>query len=495
MIQTNAVYDKKWLIWCLIGLVVMCGAMKATGGVGFLLIVPLILAAFGKNRPELMLYCLLMTAMLTVTNDFFAPKGMLFSVAARLVYIVVGAVLTLQIVGQRNSRLMTPLLSILIYIVYMALVSSVGWQPIISYLKMVLFLIVFLALYSVANITALRGGTRAECLRSVLLCFAVFVIFGSLALIPFPGIGKMGAERAVKEGLSVEAFGLFQGVTFHSQTLGPLVAGVANILFADLLFSVRRMNKLYVALLCGGAILIYYSTSRTAMGTFLSGILFTGFVFMNTSARKVGGGRWKQRALATLILVGILGAIGLFASPGVREKAMSFIFKTGEEAVAEEYVSFDSLVSSRQGLIDNAVDNFKESPWIGNGFQVSRMQADMNIVSWKQLLTAPIEKGVWLYAVPEEGGIFGMAIFIIFILVSFTALISRQAYIGASVLFVFLVSNLGEFTFFSMSANGGILWALVFAGVALDAQRLRQQATPCPWLVANTGRLLSHDGE
>lgn len=474
MRETDAVYNWKWLIWCLIGLLTLCGVMKITGGIGFMLIFPLILVAFGKNRPELMLYSLLMTAMLTVTNSFIAPKGMIFSVAARAVYMIVGVVLTLQIVGQKNSRLMTPVLSILVYVAYMAVVSSVGWHPLISYLKIVLFLIVFFAFYSVANVSVTNEGICPERLRSVILCFAIFVIFGSLALIPFPGIGKMGAADLLGKGISVEAFGLFQGVTFQPQTLGPLIAGMGTLLFADLLFSVRRWDKLYVTLLIGVPILVYYTTSRTAMGTLLAGIFFTGFLFMNTSVRRVGG-LWKQRVLSILIGLGIFGSIGLFASPGVRERVMSFAFKTGDRVVAVENVSFENLVSSRQGLVDSAKESFSESPWIGNGFQVSRRMIGLEISSWKELLSAPIEKGVWVYAVLEEGGVFGMALFVIFILVSFTALISRQAYIASCVLFVFFVSNLGEFTFFSMSANGGMLWALFFSGLVLDAKRLRQQ--------------------
>lgn len=487
MIQTNAVYDKKWLIWGLVGLVAMCAAMKVTGGAGFLLIIPLILAAFSKSRPELMLYCLLMTTVVTVTNGYIAPKGIIFSVAARGVYLLVGVVLTLQIVGQRNSRQMTPPLSILPFIAYMALVSAVGWQPTISYLKITLFLIVFFALYSVASLTAIRGGTRPECLRSVLLCFMIFVIFGSFALIPFPGIGKMGAEAAIKQGLDVESVGLFQGVTFQPQTLGPLIAGMGTLLFADLLFSVRRWDKLYVALLIVVPILVYYTSSRTAMGTLLSGFFFTGFLFMNTSGHRVGN-RWKHRALSVLVLVALLGSVGLFASPGMREQVKSFVFKTGDQAVAEENVTFDRFVSSRQGLMDNAMDNFKASPWIGNGFQVSREMADMQIVDWKQLLSAPIEKGVWIYAVLEEGGVFGMALFLIFILGTLSSMIARQARIAASVLFVFLISNLGEFSIFSMSAVGGVMWTLVFSGLALDAQRLRQQAIPYPRPVASLAR-------
>lgn len=477
MRQTNTVYDKKWLIWCLIGIVAMCGAMKATGGIGFVLIFPLILAAFGKNRPELMLYSLLMTAIITMTNSFFAPKGMVFSVVARVVYLLVGTVLTLQIVGQRNSRLMTPLLSILVYVAYMTIVSSVGWQPMISYLKIVLFLIVFFAFYSVANASATRSGVRPERVRSVILSFICFIVFGSLVLIPFPGIGKLGAAEAMEMGLDISSLGLFKGITLQPQALGPMIAMMGTLLFADLLFTVRRWDKLYTASLLGVPVLIYYTGSRTAMGTWLVGMCFVGFLFMNAQARVVGT-QWKQRSLSLLTILGVLIGVTLFSTPQMRESVARFALKYVSEESSLD-VSYASLTITRQGLMDSAMGNFRESPWIGNGFQVSRMQAEMQIDSWKQLLSAPIEKGVWVTAVLEEGGLFGILLFILFILVSFASMVSRQAFVGLSCLVVLLVSNLGEFTFFSMSGIGGVMWALMFSGLALDAQRLRQQAIAC----------------
>ena len=38
---------------------------------------------------------------------------------------------------------------------------------------------------------------------------------------------------------------------------------------------------------------------------------------------------------------------------------------------------------------------------------------------------------------------------------------------------MFAVVNLGEFNFFSMSYTGGFEWALVFAAVILDGQRMK----------------------
>lgn len=92
-------------------------------------------------------------------------------------------------------------------------------------------------------------------------------------------------------------------------------------------------------------------------------------------------------------------------------------------------------------------------------------------------------------AVLEEGGVFDMLLFVLFVLVSFAAMLARQAFVVLSCLVVLLVSNLGEFTFFPMSGAGGVMWALVFAGLALDAQRLRQQAETCRYPVPNISRL------
>ena len=185
--------------------------------------------------------------------------------------------------------------------------------------------------------------------------------------------------------------------------------------------------------------------------------------------------KWKSRAISTLMLVGLLVGAGLFVTPGIRDKALSFIFKTDATKLDESEFSFDAFTHSRQGLVEGSMEGFRESPMIGNGFQVVKGMEDLDVRSWKQLLSAPIEKGVWVYAVLEEGGVFGFLIFSLYLIIAMVQLLCRGAYIGASTLMVFVVSNLGEFTIFSMSANGGIMWALTFAGATLDAFRGRRE--------------------
>ena len=467
---TDQFYSKKGLVWGLIGLLVMCGLMKATSGAGFLAIFAVVFAGFSKNRIPVLLFALVATATLTVTNPFLAPKGFVFTVAARLVYIIAAGVMILQVVGRKSPKQLTPLLGLMPYLAYQAMTSSVGFQPIVSYLKLTLFLLVFFAFYSVASAAQRGENCQFErAMRTVLLIFACFFIFGSLVLIPFPGIGKMGAAAALAQGLSAESVGLFMGITLQPQTLGPTLGVLATLLLADLLFALRRWDPLYLALLITAPVLVYYTSSRTAMGTWLAGMCFTAFVFMCSNGV---GARWKNRALSALTLTGMLVGIALFATPGVQDKVMQFVLKTGSETVAAEDFSFERFTSSRQGLMDSSMANFEESPAIGNGFQVSAQMADMDIRSWKQLLSAPIEKGVWITAVLEEGGIFGFLLFCIFLLVAFPLLLTRQAYLGGCTLFVFVIANLGEFSFFSTSGIGGLLWAFTFVGLTLDAQRV-----------------------
>lgn len=472
MRETNTAYNRKWLIWCLIGLMAMCGAMKATGGAGFVLILPLILVGFGKNRPELLLYSILMTAVLTVTNSAVAPKDIVFSIAARSVFLLIGGALVLQTVGQRVPRALSPLLGLMPYLAYMAIVSSVGWQPLISYLKLILFTVIFFAFFSVSHQVMKRRTAEVACLRSVILSFAVFMLVGSTILIAFPAIGMMRVMDFYLQYGYVPEGSLFMGMTIHSQCLGPTVALFAVLLLADMLFSLRRWDKLYIILLLCAPILIYKTGSRTAMGTYIAGMGFVMLLFLRANARMLGA-RWKLSALSVLTILGIVAGITLFATPQMREAVARFALKYTNES-SELDVSYESVVETRQGLMDSAMENFRESPWIGNGFQVSPQQAEMDIVSWKQLLSAPIEKGVWVTAVLEEGGIFGMILLCGFLLSVIPTMVGRHAYIGVSLIIVMLVANLGEFGMFSMSYTGGLEWATIFAGLVLDSFRERE---------------------
>ena len=470
----NAVYDKALLMRGLLGLLLLCVAMKVTGGAGFLLIFPFVILGFSKNKSGLLFWCLLATTMMTMTSHALIPKGSVFAIANRALYLFIGGVMTLQLVSLRSSKTLTPLLALLPYLTYMALVSSMGWMPIISYLKLFLFFVVFMAFYSVSSaLQHYQSGIQE--LRSTFLCFACFIIIGSVALIPFPSISLLNVQQFYLQHGYYPTEGLFTGVTWHSQALGPLVSICSVILLADLLFAIRKWDWLYGTLLFLAPILIYKTGSRTAMGTYLAGICFISFVFMCANGIKA---QWKNKVLSILFMLGLLGGCAFMATPSLRQSAIQFIYKTRGNEIAAEHQTFENFTSTRQFLVDHAMENFRESPWIGNGFQVSSAQKDLKVSSWKQLLSAPIEKGVWVAAVLEEGGLFGIILFCLFWLLTFYLLLTRHAFIGAAGLFVLFISNFGEFTIFSMSGNGGLLWAMIFMALAMDATRLRQARHP-----------------
>ncbi len=464
--------DKRLFFFCLAYFFCLCMAMKLTGGSGFLLIFPLVLVGFGKNKAEFLLFSLLLTAILTITNAVIAPKNMVFSLCNRIVYLLVGGVMSLQVLTQRRSPVIAPMLGMLFFIGYMALSSSVGWQPIISYLKLFLFLVTFFAFYSAANTVSSRMRMSAQRVRAMLLACASIEILGSIALLPFPRLGMMRVEEFFLTHGYIPEGSLFMGMTFHSQSLGPIIAMVGCFLFADLLFFVRRWEPFYILLLLCSSILIYKTGSRTAMGTFVVGFAFVGFSFM--LARGIGSS-WKNRVLGALMVISVIGGLALVATPQLRSATISFIYKARGGEVAEEKRGYSNFVASRQGLMDRAIENFLESPWIGNGFQVSSQMQELEITSYKQLLSAPVEKGVWITAILEEGGVFGFLIFVGVILYILNSLLSHHAYMGATTFFVTLVINLGEFTLFSMSGVGGVFWAFIFMGLALDVQQLRQR--------------------
>ena len=114
-------YDSHWLWGTLFALIGMGLAMRFTAGVAFFLIFPMILVGFGKNRTELLLFCLMLDIAMVMSNSNVIPKSGAFSIAARLVYFLVAGVMVMQMTAQRRSRLLGPMLGILVYLVFFAL--------------------------------------------------------------------------------------------------------------------------------------------------------------------------------------------------------------------------------------------------------------------------------------------------------------------------------------------------------------------------------------
>lgn len=474
MSRFNEAYDLKIVAKYLAWIVVCAILMMVSKGVAAILFPLIALGFLFQNKSVKLLFVLLLMVTATVGTSYFFKKGIVFAITVRSTLFALAFLVSLRIAGRKSSRFTTPLLGIVPYLLWECASSSQGWSPVISYLKIVLFFAIYFAYYSIANEVINSRGIDVREMRSMVLAVVAFFIIGSFVLIPFPGISQMNASDFTDPQQALTALSLFKGMTMHSQSLGPIVAAFATLVFGDLVFSIKKWDKLYVALLIISPILIYKTSSRTAMGTYLAGFMMVLWFAMQ--ARGLGA-RWKGKVLSVTWLIVILALVAVLAIPQVQRGVFQFALKFGHADIKTE-VSMEEMMSTRQGLMNQEMENYHRKPWIGNGFQVSEEVMLAEKESIKDYLTAPVEKGVWVTAVLEEGGLPGFLLFTGFILSTIVILAKRRAYISVAVFMTLVVSNLGEFTFFSMSYTGGMIWVLVFVATILDAQRLRQQNTP-----------------
>lgn len=464
--ESGDLYENKQLFRYLLGLILVAVLMKATGGSGFIAVPFVAFYAVFSGDIRKTLYCLIVVNCMVMGNSFFMPKDIVFAVANRGMMVVLGIALAAKIFGIRTHRAVRPLLWILPYIFYMIIPSAGGWDPMVSYLKLFLFLMIFLAYVGASKIALVMPQFDTRDLRAMILAAAVFFIIGSVLVIPFPGIAYMSPEEVIYKTSTVT---LFKGLTWHSQTLGPLISALSVFLLGDLLFNIKKFNALYVFLLLLCPYLIYMTSSRTAMAVFLSGILALIFMFMNAhSVHKI----WQRRVGSIVALVFLGVTFIAVIVPNVRNSAIRFAEKrSAAYATGESYFDKEYAMSTRQFLMDEEIENWKAKPWFGNGFQVSYQMQFEKREGLLSYLSAPIEKGVWVTAILEEGGVIGMILFCGFWIPAVIRLWSTHMYMTAALLLSIIVESMAEFCIFSMTSEGGFLWAMTFIAAVLDGKR------------------------
>lgn len=459
------IIDRKVFFKCLAWLIAMSLFAFATRGFGLSLCLLIGIAAIIGGRAEKIFFVVLMIITLTVANFTVVPKEAIGFACMRTTLVLTGLCMTIKIAGASGAPQLKPFLGLLWYIGFMVFASLSGWSPIISELKLLLFTLIYLAFYCSCNYFVCTMKFDAKTIRGIMLSVAVFFIVGSFLLIPFPGISLM--NRMELRGDYSGAVSLFKGMANHSQSLGPIVAGLGAVLMADMLLNVRRASKIHILLLLMVPFLLYKTSSRTAMGTFLAGVLVSFYYLVK--ARRISYG-WRSRAVSTMLLLGILAIFAIVALPSGRRGIKAFIEKRNVELVSRDsQVDIDSLIGARAGKAEECMYNFRQSPFVGNGFQVSVNMQDIKINSLAEAMSAPIEKGFIWAAILEEGGVIGMILFVMFIIGVLATVKKHSSFVGASAFVALIISNTGEFTIFSMTYTGGIMWMLVFVGIALDS--------------------------
>lgn len=468
--KANKFYDKRFLYKSLGYIFVFVVLMKLSSGAGFALAIPFAFAAAIRRKPESLMFWILLASVTVLGNYNFMPKGSIYAISNRLLLCGLGVYGGLLFLSETKSKYVTPLLGIFGYLIYAFIPSMGGWAPMVSYLKITMFSLIYMTLIYSANNTIQSKRVDFTKVRSVFLAFAIFILFGSVALLPFPGWASLDAEAIKRGGDSITS--LFTGVLNHSQALGPVACALGVFLLGDLMFSIQKPDKLYIALFLSCPVLLYKTSSRTAMGSFLVGCMFLSFFFMQARGIKQ---TWKSKVVSIALAVGIVGSISVLAIPAMRNQVIKFANKSYSHKAGDQGFNMEQALATRSFLVERQIENIKKKLAIGWGFQVSEEIGLKAAHSTGLILTAPIEKGVWITALLEEGGVIGFIIYVTYFIVAMCILLVRKVYIGAALLFMFHISCLGEFSMFSMSSEGGIWYTLIFMSIVFDAQRLKKK--------------------
>lgn len=468
MNKYNPHYDTKLIFRAVMILLGMFVALKVSKGIGFVLVVPFMLMALFQNQVHKLLFWILLTNLLVVTNDFFVPKGFVFSAGYRGLLTAVGLYGVLQFFSVKPSRYVLPLLALFGYLFYMIIPSLQGWAPKVALLKLILFSTTYMTFAFVSTKAQAARSLDMRYIRSYLLAFCLVYILGSILVYPFPQISLMNAAELARSG-SV-GVSLYKGMTNHSQLMGMFMCCWASFLLGDLFFNIQKPDKLYIGLIFGATALILKTSSRTAMGTLLAGVVFLTYCMMQI--RGINS-RWKSKVVSTLTMMGVLAAALIIAIPSVRDKVAQKAMKWSGDSTTAQSFNVSDAVSSRAGLVEYSLYLWNLRPAIGWGFQVSPQIGELEEKSGGFVLSAPVEKGVWVTAILEEGGVVGEIIYFCYAAFAFWMLMIKKAYMGASVFVLIHVSNLGEFTMFSMSGVGCIWYGVLFVSLIFDAKRMQ----------------------
>jgi hypothetical protein len=485
----NDIYKQAFKQFCLFCLWVALARVSK----GFILPVMALLgvawALKGDFGKALSIYAMLM--FMVALNPNILPKiGMMYSLGLRFGPLLIGLALAMR--GMMiPGRQALPLGMMLLFILVAAISSAGGWYPIVSYMKLINFLVFFLGVW--LGTKGLQQDEQGVMIfRATLLALCTFLIAGSAALWPFPGISTLNSLKMISEVDDVAMrnaiiremidsgnTALFCGVTYHSQTMSPLLTCAFAWVTCDLLFVEGGGRWPHVGLLILALPLLYLTRSRVA----LLGVTVTLALVYFYLPQKLALDRKMKMWLGHILLVGGVALLALVAIAEVQSNAISRWLRKTDDVQTDQRSLSEAFTASRQGLIEMCMDDFKRRPLIGMGFQVAEYTQQMADGQKGLILSSPIEKGVIPVMVLGETGVVGAIVFAVFLLIFYNGCINKRLYITLAMMTVFLTINLGEATFFSPGGPGGPEWLFcVVGGYALDLILSNRQRRIERWL-------------
>ncbi|MEI7671682.1 MAG: O-antigen ligase family protein [Deltaproteobacteria bacterium] len=449
-------------------------SIRVFSPVGYLLAMMALLLAM-RGQATVSFYSLLIVPCLNIMNPLLFHSDANYVFASKILMLLLAGILIQQASAIRERyNVLRPFSWLIGYIALMLALAPFSLVPIVSALKAALFLSTIGALIAMVSVM-LQGQVHPGPVRSAVLAVCCVFILGSLLALPFPRISRSMLylrDTTTGSDLLNDLYGLYNGVTYHSQTLGPLLALLNAFLLSDYIFNLQRGGKLHQLLLLGIPVLIYLSSSRTALLTYLGSIIVT-WLFMGRSQRVAIE---RKRFVHGLLLAAcLLGTVSLLFSTGLRKHAMNFLEKRQKDdsPSSRDGGVFSTIAESRLGLVDSQMESFRRSPVIGNGFQVSENIREQGIHSLSDILSSKVEKGVLPVMILDEGGIIGAMIMIGFVVSAYRTFLKRSCYCFLSTFVAFLLANMGEACMFSPSGPGGVFWTICFCALLLDLHRIR----------------------
>lgn len=420
-------------------------------------------------------YALCMFALLPFLvniNPQLLPKdNPVLSISLRGGVLMIGLSLAL-VSARRTGSFRLPFATIVPYLFVAAISSVGGWAPTISFLKMINFVVFLLGLwYGTQNMQ--NRPMDIDVMRHYFMGLSFVLIAGSFALMPFPAISyatslsyafaEGGVEQAEEAFKILRADGmqtLFCGITSHSQALAPLMVCSLGWLMCDMIFVERRFELMHLFLIVLGIPLLYMTRSRVAL--FATVIMFA--VIYWYAGKKIYLPRRIKRKLGHgMILLGLLMVVGAVVLE-IRSDAISGWMRKTNNVHGDNRSLGEAITSSRMGVIEDNMYDFRRNPLIGSGFQVAERTAYQASKKGGFVLSSPIEKGVLPAMLLGETGVIGVVAFICFVVTFFAACAKKQCYVTPTLLLVFFATNMGEATFFSPGGVGGMQWMFCVAG-------------------------------
>jgi hypothetical protein len=250
----------------------------------------------------------------------------------------------------------------------------------------------------------------------------------------------------------------FQGLINHPQHFAIMLVIFMTMILTGFPYKLYS-RKIRLLILLPLAYMLFLTNSRTGIITFL--YIYLTYLMINPTFDNI---RKKYTNSTQLIfLVSILIVAFLIINFFEINKYLQIEFIQNiitKSTINQNQSLFDNYYNSRGIIFDESFVNIKNNLWSGIGFGIGSdlEQFYLKIKSDPILgipYSAPIEKGNLFIAIFEELGVFGLTLFILFLVICYLN-IYKGSFRGLPIFCAIILLNLGEFIFFSSGGAGSL---------------------------------------